>query len=76
MLLWSTAMSQSESWYHFTFSQNNSGGYFVGPPMFIVTARDEDEAFAILQSQRWYTDEYCECCGERWSFCEQSSEIL
>lgn len=69
-------MSQPKTWYNFTFSQNNSGGYYVGPLMFTVTARDEDEAFAILQSQPWYTESHCECCGERWYFYEQSSEVI
>jgi hypothetical protein len=55
-----------EVYKNYVFRQNNSGGYFVGPYEFVVTATSIDEAWSILKSQRWYTDEYCECCGPRW----------
>ena len=48
------------------FRQNNSGGYFVGPEEFVVTATSEDAAWDILISQPWFTEDHCDCCGERW----------
>lgn len=56
----------SEPYAHYVFRQNNSGGYFVGPEEFVVTATSEKAARTILESQPWYTDEYCDCCGPRW----------
>lgn len=50
----------------YTFRQNNSGGYYVGPHYFVCLALDEDNAWNILKSQDWYTDKYCRCCGPRW----------
>jgi hypothetical protein len=56
----------SNDYLHYVFQQNNSGGYYVGPDEFVVTAFSLDEAWEILKAQSWYTDEYCECCGTRW----------
>jgi hypothetical protein len=57
----------------YTFSQNNSGGHFIGPLYVIVEAGSADEA-------NWRATHYgpvyfngveagadCECCGDRWS---------
>ncbi|KUY28045.1 hypothetical protein EH151_12660 [Elizabethkingia anophelis] len=60
----------------YTYSQNNSGGYFVKDEMHgicetvIIQAENEEKAWAKLNeigdnvSGMW---NYCECCGERWS---------
>jgi hypothetical protein len=66
----------NEPWYNFTFFQNNSGGYFIGPWEFTVTAQTEKDAFDILKSQPWYSDQYCECCGIRWSDIASSQEKI
>jgi hypothetical protein len=66
------------SYYNWTFRQNNSFGYFIGPVEFTVTARNEDDAWDVLTKQPWFTTNYdCDCCGERWSrsSVEQSSEV-
>ena len=59
----------------YTFSQNNSGGYFVENDKYgvceyvIVEAQNADEANSIFEN---IGDEvpgfhkYCSCCGERW----------
>jgi hypothetical protein len=69
-------MSQPEVWYNFTFWQNNSGGYFIGPSEFTVTAKTEKDAFAILKSQPWYSENHCECCGVRWFDLAHSQERI
>jgi len=69
------SMLDNPGWYNVTFTQNNSGGYWIGPSSFTVTARNEDEAFAILKSQPWYSEEYCECCGQRWSSIVSMTEV-
>lgn len=56
----------SERYNHYMFRQNNSGGYFIGPEEFVVTATSEDAAWNILKSQPWFTVSHCKCCGERW----------
>ena len=56
-----------EKYDHYLFRQNNSGGYYIGPDEFVVTATDEETAWNILKSQPWFSEEYCECCGPRWS---------
>ena len=60
---------------HYLFEQNNSGGYYVGPLDFVVTASSIDKAWEILKAQSWYTDEYCECCGPRWRHNGWSSTV-
>lgn len=60
----------------YTFSQNNSGGYFIEDDIngiceeVIVEAKNANEAWDRLQKigdkvSGFYN--YCECCGERWS---------
>lgn len=60
----------------FTFSQNNSGGYFVSNDEYgvgswmIIEAQNEDEAIAIrdrIGENVSGFHSYCPCCGERWS---------
>ena len=60
----------------YTFSQNNSGGYFVQDEHagvceeVVVEAQSPEDAWSILHhigenvSGFW---EFCQCCGERWS---------
>ena len=50
----------------YTFRQNNSGGYWIGPHYFVCLAQDGKSAWKILKDQPWYTDEHCTCCGHRW----------
>lgn len=74
--MWSTFMSNAKpcdteretnrDFRVFTFRQNNSGGYFIGPSEFVITARSYDEAKRTLESQSWYDPSFCECCGPRW----------
>lgn len=54
----------------FTFSQNNSGGYFIinddVASYLIIEAQNAQEAIdKMLDITRDYS-EYCSCCGERW----------
>lgn len=65
----------------YTFSQNNSGGYFIENEyngvceFIIIEARDADNANEILDSIGEKVDgffEYCSCCGERWSYVDES----
>lgn len=66
-------------YYNWTFRQNNSFGYYIGPTSFTVTARSMEDAFVALKNQPWYTDVYdCDCCGPRWHTwnVEQSSEVI
>lgn len=51
----------------YRFTQNNSGGYLVGPPSFIVEAASLDDAWNALENEPWFTTDYCDCCGPRWS---------
>lgn len=60
---------------NYTFTQNNSGGLFVGPVYFTVTATSYTQAFSILTQQHWYTDSHCECCGPRWGLFVEESEL-
>jgi hypothetical protein len=51
----------------FKLDQNNSGGWFAGNYNEIyIFANSKEEAQTILEKQDWYTDSFCECCGERW----------
>jgi hypothetical protein len=50
----------------YTFEQNNSGGYYLGPEYLVVEANSTEEA------NRRFEDfdpdmSYCDCCGPRWS---------
>ena len=51
----------------FKFVQNNSGGYCVGPEVFVVQAESVHDAWRELEKQEWFTTDFCECCGVRWS---------
>lgn len=51
----------------FRFLQNNSGGYCVGPEVFVVQAESVHAAWRELEKQEWFTTDFCECCGVRWS---------
>jgi len=58
----------------FTFSQNNSGGYFHGPRHVVVQAVNAAMANAAAESFAGvYFDGCswrgldCQCCGDRWS---------
>jgi hypothetical protein len=58
-------------WY--TISQNNSGGFFIEDEtvgIFVSVEADSEEAgVAKLQEVTQESGEnWCECCGERWSF--------
>ena len=58
----------------FTYSQNNSGGYFHEPAKYVIVEADSpDHADEIAES---HCDIYfhgcmigsdCSCCGDRWS---------
>lgn len=52
------------------YSQNNSGGYFLGPTDVIVEATSSDDADERASASGLvdFGAEYCECCGSRWSF--------
>ena len=56
----------------YEFSQNNSGGRFTGPAMWVlVEANDHDEANSIAENNGVYFDgcdtgSDCDCCGDRW----------
>jgi hypothetical protein len=55
----------------YTYRQNNSGGYFVGPTTVIVEADNADEANQIAEANDLYFDgcstgDDCSCCGDRW----------
>jgi hypothetical protein len=55
----------------FTFTQNSSGGYLIGPKQIVVEAPDSDTANEIAQEEHGvYFDGVsklidCECCGNR-----------
>lgn len=55
----------------FTFSQNNSGGYFIINDdvalYLIIEAQTADEAVNKMNDITADYSEYCSCCGERWS---------
>lgn len=56
----------------FTFSQNNSGGFFTGPAKYvIIEALDMSEADDIAERNDLYFNGCesgwdCSCCGDRW----------
>lgn len=60
-------------WYH--YDQNNSGGYCirnddVGDDVFIqaYSAEQANEIFSDISEDY---NEYCQCCGERWYYCDE-----
>lgn len=54
------------------FHQNNSGGHFITndtvAEYVFIQARNAAEA--LVKAEKIFEDhsEYCECCGERWSY--------
>lgn len=66
--------------YFVTFTQNNSGGYFIeneNVGVFVIIEGEDlysilDKARDIFRGYR----EYCECCGERWDDNWKSSKDL
>lgn len=55
----------------YTFSQNNSGGYFIEnddvATYLIIEAQSEEEAVSKMQNITAEYSDFCICCGERWS---------
>lgn len=55
----------------FTFRQNNSGGFYIGPKYVIVEAKSSVSANALAEANDVYFDGCskgidCNCCGNRW----------
>ena len=56
----------------YTYSQNNSGGSFIGPALYVVVEADNsEEADSIAEKNGLYFDGCekgadCDCCGDRW----------
>ena len=56
----------------FTYHQNNSGGFFVGPKSVTIEAESAEDADRIAEEEGLvYFDgvengQDCECCGDRW----------
>lgn len=56
----------------YTYTQNNSGGTFIGPAHYvIVEAMSMDDAETIAEKNEIYFDgcdngHDCSCCGDRW----------
>lgn len=55
----------------YTYHQNNSGGYWVGPKEIVVYADSDEEADNKAIEQGVYFDGLengldCDCCGPRW----------
>ena len=54
------------------FGQNNSGGYFITndtvAEYVFIQARNATEAVAKAEAVFVDHSEYCDCCGERWSY--------
>lgn len=57
----------------FTFSQNNSGGYYVQDDtvdhLVVVEADNADDADSRASKKGVFSYHYCDCCGPR--FCGQ-----
>jgi hypothetical protein len=65
-----TGQPRTALWYW--FDQNNSGGHFyenddVGTDVFIEAYSEEAAIRLAHEIFEDYSD-YCECCGERWSY--------
>jgi len=54
---------------YFLIDENNSGGSRCSPfeATIIAIADSREHAINILESKDWYTEDYCPCCGERWT---------
>lgn len=64
------ATATTPKWFH--FGQNNSGGYFivneqVAEDVYIQAENAQQAAARAAVIFEPYS-EFCECCGERWSF--------
>lgn len=64
---------EGAKWY--MFDQNNSGGYYieddrVASIVFVqaMNAREANDIFSELAED---AQEYCDCCGERWSHVDE-----
>jgi len=57
----------------YIFDQNNSGGYIITDEnvasVVIIEAGSEKEAKSKFDDLGMYGYPFCECCGERFSFC-------
>lgn len=57
----------------YTFSQNNSGGSFVGPLYVVIEANSAEEANRLAEEKAGVyfngcsDGRDCSCCGDRWS---------
>ncbi len=63
-----------------TFSQNNSGGHFVGQNYICIECESLDEANQIaikhgIYFQGVFLGKDCECCGDRWMEASYESEL-
>src|SRR6185437_12312141 len=64
----------------FTYSQNNSGGYFKEPALhLIIEAADVDAANNIAEKYIYFDsclyDGDCSCCGDRWYRAYKSDRV-
>lgn len=61
----------------FTYSQNNSGGYFIDNDdvshLICIEAENADQANSRALEITEDYGEYCTCCGERW-YCSEWEE--
>lgn len=62
----------------YTFVQNNSGGYFIKDEnveeVVIIEAETVSDAHEIFDEISEDYQEYCECCGTRWSSFPEETE--
>lgn len=62
----------------YTFMQNNSGGYWMTDDnvdqVVIVEAETESDAHEIFDEISENYQDYCECCGTRWSSFPEAAE--
>ncbi|WP_312286898.1 DUF7296 family protein [Terrisporobacter sp.] len=59
----------------YTYRQNNSGGYFIQNDevdMFVIVEGDNHQDIQKIADRIFENhSEYCTCCGERWSDCDE-----
>ena len=66
----------------YTFSQNNTGGRFIGPAQFVIIEADSaEQANSIADNNDLYFDGIgdgrdCPCCGDRWHSVDKSDGKL
>lgn len=62
----------------FVYNQNNSGGYFIQNDVVceyvLIQASSAAEANRIAEEITEPYSEFCQCCGERWSFWVDDSD--